>query len=145
MNSINNEFNTSKADLTILFDGGCPLCLREVNFLKGKDNFSRLNFINIDSSDYDPMNFMNISYEKAMERIHAITSDGKIVKDVEVFRIAYDLVGIGWIYKPTILPLIKPIVDYVYDIWAKYRLRITGRPSLSTLSSCKKANCQKLQ
>ena len=41
--------------LTILYDGGCPLCLREVRFLQGRDRQAqRLAFVDIDAPTYDP-------------------------------------------------------------------------------------------
>ena len=38
-----------KNKLTFLFDGGCPLCLREINFLKKRDILSQISFIDINS------------------------------------------------------------------------------------------------
>ncbi|MGB1022597.1 MAG: thiol-disulfide oxidoreductase DCC family protein, partial [Synechococcus sp.] len=43
----------SAPDLTLLFDGGCPLCVREVRFLQRRDRQARLAFVDIDASDYD--------------------------------------------------------------------------------------------
>ena len=40
-------------DLTLLFDGGCPLCVREVRFLQRRDRQGRLAFVDIDASDYE--------------------------------------------------------------------------------------------
>ena len=43
------------AELTVLFDGGCPLCLREVNTLQRLDNGrQKLAFVDIDQPDYNP-------------------------------------------------------------------------------------------
>ena len=80
------------AELTVLFDGGCPLCLREVNTLQRLDNGrQRLAFVDIDQPDYNPSLHQGISYRQAMGRIHAIAADGEIVTDVAVFRRAYGL------------------------------------------------------
>jgi predicted DCC family thiol-disulfide oxidoreductase YuxK len=49
---------------------------------------------------------------------------------VEVFRRLYEMVGLGWVYAVTRLPGVGPAADAVYDLWAKYRLPITGRPDL---------------
>ena len=43
-----------KNKLTFLFDGGCPLCLRETKFLKRKDISNQIRFIDINSEDYNP-------------------------------------------------------------------------------------------
>ena len=123
----------TKAKLTLLFDGGCPLCLREVNFLQSRDTFNNISFIDIDSSDYQPELYSGISYRDAMGRIHAITASGQILTDVSVFRESYKLVGLGWIYEPTNWPILGALTDIVYKIWAQWRLPLTRRPSLEQL------------
>ena len=120
-------------DLTLLFDGGCPLCLREVDFLRKRDLAKRIAFVDIDSPEYVPHHYGDISYRSAMGRIHAITADGSILQDVAVFREAYRLIGLGWIYAPTRWPLISSLIDRIYSLWASRRLQITGRPDLDSL------------
>jgi predicted DCC family thiol-disulfide oxidoreductase YuxK len=39
----------------------------------------------------------------------------------------------GWIYAITKLPVIGSIVDWLYGIWADWRLTLTGRPNLATI------------
>jgi len=120
--------------LTILYDGGCPLCLREVRFLQGRDRDShRLAFVDIDDPAYDPSRHAGISYREAMGRIHAIDAEGAVLRDVAVFRRAYELIGLGWLYAPTGWPLIGPLAEAFYRFWARLRLRFTGRPSLEQL------------
>ena len=123
----------SAPDLTLLFDGGCPLCVREVRFLQRRDRQVRLAFVDIDASDYDEAAHAGISYRVAMGRIHAITGSGEVLRDVAVFREAYRLIGLGWLYAPTRWPLIGSVVDWVYGIWAARRLQITGRADLEAL------------
>ncbi|MGB1416432.1 MAG: thiol-disulfide oxidoreductase DCC family protein [Synechococcus sp.] len=122
-----------RSDLTLLFDGGCPLCLREVNFLRRRDRSQRLSFVDINAIDYNASEHANISYRQAMGRIHAIRGTGEILTDVAVFREAYRLIGLGWLYAPTAWPVLAPVIDWVYGLWADWRLRLTGRPSLDTL------------
>jgi predicted DCC family thiol-disulfide oxidoreductase YuxK len=126
------------ASLTILYDGACPLCLREVSFLRKRDvrlhaDDPRLAFVDIDDPGYDPAAWGSISYGQAMGRIHALASDGSVIRDVEVFRQAYALVGLGWLYGPSRWPLLRALVDGAYRLWAGLRLRFTGRPDLETL------------
>ena len=127
----------SETSLTLLFDGACPLCLREVKFLKRRDLQGRLAFVDIDQHAYDPAQWKGISYRDAMVRIHAVRSDGEILKDVAVFREAYRWVGLGWIYAPTEWPVIGLLIDRLYRLWASQRLRMTGRASLEQLCNCK--------
>ncbi len=123
----------TKAKLTLLYDGGCPLCLREVEFLRTRDAYGNISFIDIDPPNYQPDLFSGISYKDAMGRIHAINESGEILKDVTVFREAYRLIGLGWIYAPTRLPILRSLIDLVYKLWTQYRLPLTRRPPLEQL------------
>lgn len=120
--------------IKLLYDGDCPLCLREVNFLKQRDGGrGRVAFVDIARDDYLPEAHGGIDYETAMGRIHAVLPDGSVVKNVEVFRRVYEILGMGWIYTATRWPLIGPLVDWLYERWAGWRLRLTGRSDLATL------------
>ena len=77
---------SSPNQLTLLFDGGCPLCVREVRFLERRDRAKRIRFVDIDAPDYNPAAHGAIGYREAMGRIHAICSDGTVLRDVAVFR-----------------------------------------------------------
>ena len=130
--------NTAK--LTIFFDGGCPLCKREVEFLQSRNQRGYLSFIDINTSDFYLDFKYGITYKQAMERIHALKSDGSIIKDIKVFQEAYTLIGLGWIYAPTKIPIFSKFIDFIYGIWAKYRLRLTFRPSIEKL--CVEKHCE---
>ena len=119
---------------TLLLDGACPLCRREVETLRSRDQGNgRICFVDIDAPDYDPAAHGGISYREAMGRIHAIGADGRVIVDVAAFREAYGLVGLGWLYAPTTWPWLKPMVDGIYGHWAAWRLKLTGRADLETL------------
>ena len=123
--------------LTFLYDGACPLCLRETNFLKTKDNKKVINFVDI-NINYIPRNFQNISYKQAMNNLHGILGSGEIIIGVDVLAYSYELVGLGWIYFPTRLPIFSNFIRFLYKYWAKYRLKLTGRNNLENIcnSSC---------
>jgi predicted DCC family thiol-disulfide oxidoreductase YuxK len=128
--------------LTLLYDGGCPLCLREVTFLRKRDqrlhpDAARLAFVDIDAADYSPNQHNGISYREAMGRIHAIQADGTVLRDVEVFRAAYRLIGLGWLYAPSAWPGLRQLADVAYGLWARWRLPLTRRPDLDQLCSCR--------
>ena len=120
--------------IKLLYDGECPLCLREVSFLSKKDAGRGLvSFVDIEDDDYNPQENGGVSFEAAMGRIHAVLPDGTVITNVEVFRQVYEVLGIGWIYAVTKLPVIGFLVDKLYEIWADWRLRLTGRPDFATI------------
>lgn len=125
---------TQPWQIKLLYDGECPLCLREVNFLQKRDAGRGLvAFVDIADEFYNPEDNGNIDFKTAMGRIHAVLPDGTIVKNVEVFRRVYEVLGMGWIYAITKLPVIGFIADTLYGIWASWRLKLTGRPDLATI------------
>ena len=126
--------------LTIFFDGGCPLCKREVDFLQSRNQKGYLSFIDINTSDFYLDLKYGITYKQAMERIHALKSDGSVIKDIKVFQEAYTLIGLGWIYTPTKFPIFDKFIEFIYGIWAKYRLKLTFRPSIEKL--CTEKGCE---
>ena len=122
--------------LTFLYDGACPLCLKETKFLKKKDVSKFINFVDI-SINYIPENFKNISYSEAMSNLHGILSSGEIIYGVDVLAYSYELVGLGWIYYPTKLPILSNFIRFVYKYWARYRLKLTGRDNLEKICEAK--------
>lgn len=120
--------------IKLLYDGECPLCVREVNFLTKKDaGRGVIKFIDIASLDYDPQEHAGIDFATAMGRIHGILADGTIITNVEVFRQAYESLGMGWVYAITKIQILGAIADWFYGIWADWRLKITGRPDLNII------------
>lgn len=125
---------TSLPAIKLLYDGKCPLCLREVNFLKKRDAGRGLvAFVDIASDHYAPEDYGGVDFETAMGRIHAVLPDGTVIKNLEVFRRIYETLGMGWVYAATQWPIVGPIVDWLYETWADWRLTLTGRPDLATL------------
>ena len=122
-----------------LFDGGCPLCLRETRFLKKKDFSNKINFIDINNDSYNPSLYKDISYLEAMSNLHGILENGDIVKGLDVLAYSYELIGLGWVYYPLKIDFLAPLLRLFYQYWAKYRLKITGRSNIEKLctSECK--------
>jgi len=117
--------------IDLLYDGECPLCLKEIDFLKKRDTEGKIQFTDLASPGYKQEEHGNVDFERGMRSIHAVTSSGDVISGVEVFRRVYEAIGLGWVYAATKLPVIGPAVDVAYDIWASNRLRLTGRPDLA--------------
>ena len=125
--------------LTFLFDGGCPLCLRETNFLKSRNSNNQIKFVDINDKNYNPTFFNNITYSEAMSNLHGILENGEVIRGIDVLAYAYNLIGMGWVYFPVKIKFISPAIKLVYRYWAKNRLRITGRSNIQKLCN---SECQ---
>lgn len=54
-------------EIKMLYDGGCPLCMREVNMLRRRDaGGNKIKFVDIDAPNYDPAQNAGISYEEVI-------------------------------------------------------------------------------
>ena len=119
--------------LVFLFDGGCPLCVRETNFLKSKDIQNQIKFVDINDEKYNSTLFSDITYEMAMSNLHGILENGVIIKGLDVLAFSYELIGLGWVYSPLKIKFLSPLLRLIYMYWAKYRLQITGRSNIKKL------------
>ena len=119
--------------LIFLYDGGCPLCRRETNFLKIKDKLNKIEFVDINNENYNPTLFSDISYLEAMSNLHGILENGNIIKGLDVLAYSYELIGLGWVYFPLRIKFLEPVLRLFYKYWAKNRLKITGRLNIEKL------------
>lgn len=134
MNSLNEKTNSvtgNGGQIDLLFDSECPICMMEVNFLKKRDIENKIKFTDLQSPDYNPVDHGNVKFSEGMRKLRAVLPDGKVVIGVEVFRQTYEAIGLGWVFELTKLPVLGQIADFVYDVWAENRLRLTGRSELA--------------
>lgn len=107
--------------LTLYFDGSCPLCMREMIFLRARDKRWRLRLVDVSAPDFD--NDTGVPVATLMGRMHARCADGTLVDGVAVFRLAYEAVGLGWIVGPLRWPVLVPVLDRLYMLVARNRNR----------------------
>ncbi len=112
--------------LELFYDGACPLCTREARALGRLDRNGRLKLTDLAAPGFDPAG-AGVPMERLLARIHGRLPDGTIVEGVEVFRRAYEAVGLRLLVVPTRLPGISWLLDRAYDVFARNRLRRTGR------------------
>lgn len=113
-------------DVEVFYDGACPLCVKEIAFLRRLDRERRIRFTDIAAADFDA-DAIGLPYDTLMRRIHARLPDGTIIEGVEVFRRLYGAVGWDALVSLTRLPGIAQTLDWAYERFAANRLRWTGR------------------
>ncbi|NJM44641.1 MAG: DUF393 domain-containing protein [Brachymonas sp.] len=113
--------NTNTYPLTLLYDGACPVCMLEMDNLKARNHEGLLRFIDISVPGFDAEPY-GASLTAMNALIHAQRPDGSLVIGVEVFRLAYGAVGLGRFTHFTAWPVLKPLVDFAYLIFARNRM-----------------------
>ncbi len=115
-----NRENSDKP-IELFYDGACPLCSREMEFLKRRDTKGRLCFTNIASPGFV---LPGVDRADLMARIHARLPDGSFVTGVEVFRIVYAALGYRRCVAFSRLPVVRGMLDVMYRLFARHRPRL---------------------
>ena len=113
-------------EIEVLYDGDCPLCDREVKMLPRLDRKQRIRFTNIATPEFEAGDY-GLTQDELMAEIHARLPDGSWIRGAEVFRRIYSALGRGPVVRLTRLPVVSSLLDGVYRLFARNRLRLTGR------------------
>ncbi len=116
----------SQSRFQVFFDGDCPLCNREISWLRKRDRRQRIEFVDIAEADFDAAD-TGKTFDQLMAEIHGREPNGTWVTGVEVFRRLYDAAGFKRFVAVSRWPLIRHGLGAGYHVFARYRTRLTGR------------------
>lgn len=119
---------TTPWDIEVFYDGDCPLCRREIDFIRRLDRRHLIRFTNIAALGFDPARYGKTP-DELMAEIHGMLPSGSWVRGVEVFRRMYAALGFRPLVAITRLPFLSHALDAVYRLFAANRLKWTGRCS----------------
>lgn len=125
--------SASRWVVEVFYDGECPLCLREIKMLQWLDRKNNVRFTDIAAADFSAEEYGKTMSE-FMDEIHGRMPSGEWIIGVEVFRQLYAAVGFKLLVWPSRWPGISQLLDWSYRLFAKNRLRLTGR---CTTETCK--------
>ncbi|MGM7319311.1 thiol-disulfide oxidoreductase DCC family protein [Idiomarina sp. ST10R2A5] len=112
------------AQLIIFYDGGCPLCVKEMRHLKRLDKEGRIQFENVNDPDFS-QRYPQVEVAKANQYLHGQTRSGEMIYGLDVTHEAWSLVGKGWMIAPLRWPVIRWFADKAYLFFARHRNRIS--------------------
>lgn len=106
----------------VFYDEQCPLCRKEINFIRKRDRHGRLKLTDISAPDFNPLS-TGKSLDDLMREIHGRYSDGTVITGVEVFRQIYQRIGWGAFVVPTRWIGVRWMMDRMYNVFASLRYR----------------------
>ena len=107
--------------LTVLFDGKCGICSKEIAFYKRISRSSQ--FIWQDVNSIDLKKKYNIELYTALKHLHVIDNE-KVLIGVDAFaRIWGNIKYFKMLSFLIQLPLIYSLAKYFYNIFAEYRFK----------------------
>lgn len=155
----------SPPQATLFYDGGCPLCAKEIDHYRRLDSERRVSWLDIHATPAH-LEPHGVAPADALARIHAVDRDGKMQAPrrapnpcprrrssrqtasralvplqvgVPAFLAVWSALPYWWVLPPIMraVPMGVPIASAAYTAWARHRLRITGRPrELGEGSAC---------
>ena len=128
-------------ELTLLYDGSCPLCTWEKRNLARTDKYGKLAFIDIQAPDFDPQAY-GTTMQALMARLHGVTKDGRMIQGVETLIESYRAVGWWWAYLPLrVVP--RRLADQGYECFAQHRYAISRRFGYLFGPVCDQETCRR--
>ncbi|BAQ48643.1 MULTISPECIES: DUF393 domain-containing protein [Methylobacterium] len=118
------------ADLTVYYDGACPLCRREIAHYRGRAGAERVRFVDLAGPgrlDLGP----DLDLAAARARFHVREADGRLVSGAAAFaRLWRRFPGWRWLARLVELRLFgwRPLLPFAE---AAYRLSLIVRPWLA--------------
>ncbi len=122
--NLKSRRNTCMLKLILFYDGSCPLCAKEILLLKKYDTRNEIQFEDITLDNFSDR-FNHIDLAKADAIIHGQLPDGEVITGMDVTFLAWEIVNHNKWLRLFKLPLLRPITDWCYLFFAKYRRRIT--------------------
>lgn len=78
--AVNNDASGNTAEVTVWFDGDCPLCVREISLMRRLDRRRAIEFVDVTGGQGCP-----IDQQRLLERFHAREQDGELVSGAAAF------------------------------------------------------------
>lgn len=76
--------STTDPLLTLYYDGGCPVCTREIGFYQRRSGADRIHWVNLAQCEASDLG-TDLSFGAAIARLHARWPDGQLVSGARAF------------------------------------------------------------
>jgi predicted DCC family thiol-disulfide oxidoreductase YuxK len=114
-----------REQLTVYYDGGCPLCAAEIGLYRRQDRSGSLNLVDV--SDAGAVLPSGLSRDAALARFHVLRPDGQLQSGAAAFAALWRSVP-GWQVLGRVAqhPRILPLIEAAYRAFLPIRPRLSG-------------------
>ncbi len=127
----------AEPELTLFYDGQCPLCVAEIEFLQSRSTKDQLAFVDVTQTGFEAAGHQ-ISCDAAMAQIHGRTAEGQVLVGVPVFATAYRLAKLPFLAWLLSRRWLMPVLQPAYVLFAKHRQAISKRIGPTVLKFSKR-------
>jgi predicted DCC family thiol-disulfide oxidoreductase YuxK len=106
---------------TVYYDGGCPVCSREVGFYQGRDVSDSFAWVDVARADEAALG-QGLSRNEALARMHVRRADGTIVSGAAAFaEIWRGIPGLRWLGRMLAVPPFGALAELGYRLFLRAR------------------------
>lgn len=110
----------SMSGLTVLFDGGCPLCAREIAHYRGLAHRGTIDWIDV-TRESAPWDEWGLSPKEAMARFHVMDGDGRFHVGADGFLLLWSrLAGYRYLAAFCVVVRVRPLLRWAYERFARW-------------------------
>ena len=107
----------------VFYDGGCPLCRREIAHYRRIDSAERLSWVDAVNKP-ETLAEHGLTLERAMAELHVLDGDGRWQRGVDAFLVIWQqLPAYRWLAKLVSLLGLRRPLGFVYRHFAAWRYR----------------------
>ena len=120
---MDNSHESSSAAVTVLYDGACPLCRREIGVYRDLNALQPVAWCDVSAPETALP--QGGSRETYMARFHVQTADGTILSGAAAFVALWSVLpGWRWLGRFGKLPGMTPLLEATYRMFLKVRPRL---------------------
>jgi predicted DCC family thiol-disulfide oxidoreductase YuxK len=113
MSGIAPELPCERSNLTVYYDGSCPLCRLEIGHYQKQRGADAIEFVDV--SDANVVIASDLDRKAAMARFHIRESDGQLLSGAQAFaRIWQRLPSWHWAARIAKVPGVTPLLEVAY-------------------------------
>jgi predicted DCC family thiol-disulfide oxidoreductase YuxK len=124
-----NAGQAQPAGLAVFFDGGCPLCRREIDFYRRRAGAEAISWVDISAVESDSV-APGLTREAALARFHVRRGDGSLVSGATAFAELWRaLPAFRTIGRIAAIPPLPTLLEWAYRVFLPIRptlQRLTG-------------------
>lgn len=110
----------SPTELTLFFDGRCPLCAAEMRRIGQLDKQGRLAFRDMSEAGFDAAIY-GTTWEAMDAELHGVDRSGQMLVGIDCIAVVYSLIGRSWLVWPLKVEATKPFWRSIYRWFARNR------------------------
>ncbi|UWQ93920.1 DUF393 domain-containing protein (plasmid) [Rhodobacteraceae bacterium M382] len=107
-------------NITVFYDGSCPLCASEICYYKRADTDHVLNLVDVSSKRFSGDD--SVTRSDAMARFHVRLADGRQMSGARAFVELWRAIpGWRWLARLASLPGVVPLLEGLYRLFLRMR------------------------